>query len=129
METPESFWAADTGSAWVRCADRKAALRESSQYLRRPHAMRMRRMKLSELLSKRQNRILDSQVLLERLAESDDDVEWTFGQDSNPLGEDLDDDDFSFIVEAGLRAMMEEADKWQLEVDGCVVLEHVYLDE
>ncbi len=126
MRTPEAFWAADIGSGWVPSPSREMALTESAQYLRRGHAMLMRRMTLAELIRRRAGEIVHGERLLEVLAESDGDVEWCYNPEANPLGEYIDDDTLSAIAEAGVRAMMAEADRRGLLCDGCVLLKHVH---
>jgi hypothetical protein len=122
----EDFWAADIGKSWVKMASRDAALSESAQYLRRPHAMRMKRMKLSELIRERASTICCPERIAEELSEGDADIEWYFNHEANPLGESIDDDDLDAIVGAGVLAMMAEADRRGLVCDGCWLLEEVY---
>lgn len=130
METPQEFWAADCGDTWVKCDSKEQALAESAQYLRKPHAMRMRRMKLSELLELRASEsILHSNRLLDSLSESDGDVPWCFNHECNPLGEDVHEEDLGKLVETGFRAMMAEADRRELVCDGCILLEEVCGEE
>lgn len=127
METPKEFWAADCGDTWVECDSKDQAINESSQYMRKPHAMRMRRMKLSELIARRVNSMnLDGWPIAEALSESDGDVAWCYNHEADPLGEDVGEEELQAIAEAGLRGMMEEADWRGLVCDGCVLLEDAY---
>lgn len=130
MHNPEAFWAADIGEGWEKCASKDTALARSAEHLRKPHAMLMRRMKLSELLEMRASEVMrGGYEVAVALCESDGDVEYTFGHEGNPLGEDIGEDELCEIVQVGLLAMMSEADSRGLTVGGCIKLEDVYGNE
>lgn len=120
---PQPFWAADCGEKWIECESKEAAFDESAQHLRRPHAMKLRRMKLSELIARCASNLgVDGHSLAEELSEQTDPViQYCYNYEANPLGEHLE-DELQELGEIAVRAMMAEADKRELVVDGCVLL-------
>jgi len=128
MKEPRTFWAADIDGGWVECGSEKEALSESAQYLRRPHAMRMRRLKLSELIARCAPNIgLQGDDLGEVLSDNGDPIiEWMMNREGDTLGDHISADELGAIGEVGLRAMMDEADRRGLTVDGCLVIAHKY---
>jgi hypothetical protein len=126
--TPEPFWAADKGDHWNYSDSKEAALAESREHTKCGHAMRLRQMKLSELIEMKAEQILDSWNIVETLSDCDGTVEYCGNDEADPLGEDYhaDDESWAAIVDAGIKAMMAEADRLGLLCDGFKLLEDVW---